>query len=229
MGLFNRSMKVSASGIFRGRTEWHCHVLPGVDDGFQEMEDSLAALAMYEEIGVREVWLTPHIMEDIPNRTAALKQRYTELTMAYKGSLILHLASENMLDGLFDERLEAGDMLPLSDKRLLVETSYFSPPFDMDNTLNTIKAKGFFPVLAHPERYMYMDKKRYEQLKGMDIEFQLNIPSLTGAYGPEAKVRAEHLLEAGMYNCSGTDLHRLSSLEHLLKADIKKTILHQIP
>lgn len=229
MGLFNRTMKVADSGLFKGRTEWHCHILPGVDDGFQEMEKSLAALARYEEIGYKEVWLTPHIMEDIPNRTAALKERFTELTMEYHGRLILHLASENMLDSLFEERFEAGDLLPLSDKRLLVETSYFNPPYDMDGTLNAIKSKGFFPVLAHPERYMYMDKKRYEQLKGMDIEFQLNIPSLTGAYGPEVKAKAALLLEAGMYNYSGTDLHRLSSLEHLLEADLKKTILRLIP
>ena len=229
MGLFNRSVKVSAAGLMQGRTEWHCHILPGVDDGFREMEDSLAALARYEEIGYREVWLTPHIMEDIPNRTSALKERFTELTTAYHGRLILHLASENMLDSLFEERLEAGDLLPLSDRRLLVETSFFNPPYEMDRTLNAIKSKGYFPVLAHPERYMYMDKKRYEQLKGMDIEFQLNLPSLTGSYGSEVKSKAEYLLEAGMYNYSGTDLHRLSSLEHLLDADLKKSILRLIP
>ena len=229
MGLFNRSMKVSAAGLMQGRTEWHCHILPGVDDGFREMEDSLAALARYEEIGYREVWRTPHIMEDIPNRTSALKERFIELTAAYHGRLILHLASENMLDNLFEERLDAGDLLPLPDRRLLVETSFFNPPYEMDNTLNAIKSKGYFPLLAHPERYMYMDKKRYEQLKGMDIEFQLNLPSLTGSYGPEVKAKAEHLLEAGMYNYSGTDLHRLSSLEHLLDAELKKSILRLIP
>ncbi len=229
MGLFDSRISVSSFGLLQDRTEWHCHILPGVDDGFKTMEDSLAALSRYEEVGFREVWLTPHIMEDIPNRTAALRQRFTDLSVAYGGRLRLHLASENMLDSLFEERFEAGDLLPLSDKRLLVETSYFNPPLDMDNTLQAIKAKGFFPLLAHPERYMYMDKKRYEQLKGMDVEFQLNIPSLIGAYGPEVKSKAELLLKAGMYDYSGTDLHRLSSLEHLLEAEIKKKLLRLIP
>ena len=229
MGLFDSRISVSSFGLLQDRTEWHCHILPGVDDGFKAMEDSLAALSRYEEVGFREVWLTPHIMEDIPNRTAALRQRFTDLSVAYGGRLRLHLASENMLDSLFEERFEAGDLLPLSDKRLLVETSYFNPPLDMDNTLQAIKAKGFFPLLAHPERYMYMDKKRYEQLKGMDIEFQLNIPSLIGAYGPEVKSKAEYLLMAGMYDYSGTDLHRLSSLEHLLEAEVKKKLLRLIP
>lgn len=229
MGLFNRSVKVSSFGLLEGRTDWHCHILPGVDDGFKTMESSLAALARYEQVGIKEVWLTPHIMEDIPNTTAALRQRFTDLQVAYTGRLRLHLASENMMDPLFDERLEAGDLLPLPEKRLLVETSYFNPPIDMDGILARIKSRGWYPLLAHPERYMYMDFKRYEALKANEIEFQLNITSLIGAYGPDVKAKAEKLLQAGMYNYSGTDLHRLSSLEHLLEADVHKKLLALIP
>jgi tyrosine-protein phosphatase YwqE len=229
MGLFNRSVKVSSSGLLEGRTDWHCHILPGVDDGFKKMEDSLAALALYEKAGIREVWLTPHIMEDIPNTTAALRQRFTDLQVAYTGRIRLHLAAENMMDELFEDRLVAGDLLPLPDKRLLVETSYFNPPYDMDGILRAVKSKGYFPLLAHPERYMYMDWKRYEELKANEIEFQLNITSLIGAYGPEVKAKAEKLLLAGMYNYSGTDLHRVSSFEHLLEAEVRKKYLALIP
>ena len=229
MGLFNRSVKVSDTDLFQGRTDWHCHILPGVDDGFRHMEDSLAALERYEQLGFTDVWFTPHIMEDIPNTPASLRQRFTGLQVAYGGRLRLHLASENMMDSLFDERLEAGELLPLSDSRLLVETSYFNPPYDMDGILNNIKSKGWYPVLAHPERYMYMDFKRYEQLKGMNVEFQLNITSLIGAYGSEPKAKAEKMLQAGMYDYSGTDLHRLSSLEHLLDAELRKKLLALIP
>jgi tyrosine-protein phosphatase YwqE len=99
----------------------------------------------------------------------------------------------------------------------------------MDDILTDIKSRGYFPVLAHPERYMYMDSRRYAALKAMGIEFQLNITALTGAYGPEVKSKAEHLLSAGMYNYCGTDLHRLSSFEHLLDAELKKKYLKRIP
>ena len=99
----------------------------------------------------------------------------------------------------------------------------------MDGALKSIKAIGYFPLLAHPERYMYMDLKRYEQLKADEIEFQLNITALIGAYGPEVKAKAEKLLEAGMYNYSGTDLHRLSSFEHMLDAELKKKLIRLIP
>ena len=229
MGLFNRTVKVSESGLLKGRTDWHCHLLPGVDDGFKELERSLEALARYEQEGITDVWLTPHIMEDIPNTTSDLKARFESLKAAYPGGIRLNLASENMMDALFDERLDAGDLLPLGEGRLLVETSFFNPPFDMDGILNRVKSKGFFPLLAHPERYIYMDMRRYEALKADGIEFQLNITSLIGAYGHEAKAKAEKLLQAGMYEYSGTDLHRLSSFEHLLAAEVRKKYIALIP
>lgn len=229
MGLFHRTVNIAESDLLKYRTDWHCHILPGVDDGFKSMADSLKALSLYEKAGIEEVWLTPHIMEDIPNTTEALKARFAELKEAYKGHISLHLASENMMDPLFDDRLAAGDLLPLSNNRLLVETSYFNPPLDMDGILDSVKSAGFFPVLAHPERYMYMDMRRYRQLKADKIEFQLNLTSLTGAYGSMVKDKAERLLKAGMYDYSGTDLHRVSSFEHFLEADIRKKYLALIP
>ena len=96
-----------------GMTDWHCHILPGVDDGFKRLEDSLAALGRYELLGLSEVWLTPHVMEDVPNETEALRSRFSELCDAYGGPVRLHLAAEYMMDNLFEGRLEARDLLPL--------------------------------------------------------------------------------------------------------------------
>ena len=120
-----------------------------------------------------------------------------------------------MMDALFEERLQQNDLLPLGDKgnRLLVETSYFTPPMDMDAILNRVKQKGYYPVLAHPERYVYMDKERYAALKNKDIRFQLNLSSLGGAYGSEAKDKARWLLKHNYYNLAGSDLHSLHNME----------------
>ena len=79
MFCFNSKKKLIDTGIFNGATDWHSHILPGVDDGIQTMQDSLKALSYYESIGIKEVWLTPHIMEDIPNTTSELRARYEEL------------------------------------------------------------------------------------------------------------------------------------------------------
>ena len=189
------------------------------------MEESLQILSSYEHHGIKEVWLTPHIMEDIPNSTAQLRTRYSELKTAYSGPIILHLASENMLDNLFEERLQQGDLLPIGDdgRQLLVETSYFNPPYGLHDILKRIKSKGYFPVLAHPERYIYMGQKEYQQLKHLDVAFQLNLPSLAGAYGTEAKRKAQCLLEKGYYQYIGTDTHRSSSWEAIVqKQEIQK-------
>ncbi|MBR1575554.1 MAG: capsular biosynthesis protein [Bacteroidales bacterium] len=224
---FTKHYSILDSGVLGGATDWHCHILPGVDDGIRTMESSLEVLAFYEQTGIREVWLTPHIMEDVPNETAALRQRYAELRAAYEaardpqaGSPIhLHLAAENMIDTLFDHRFEAGDLLTIGGPEdipgpdgeiLLVETSYFSPPMAFEDTLDEIRQKGFHPLLAHPERYVYMGRRDYARLKDSGVRFQLNLMSLVGMYGKTAADKASDLLLDGLYDCFGSDLHRLS-------------------
>ena len=219
---FRKRQTLEESGFFHGFTDWHSHILPGVDDGVQSMDESLQILAEYERLGVKEVWLTPHIMEDIPNTTEKLRDRFAELKAAYQGAVLLHLASENMLDNLFEERLEKNDLLPIGKdgKHLLVETSYFNPPMGLNNILLRIKAKGYYPVLAHPERYLYMNENDYQRLNSMGIEFQFNQFSLFGLYGKEVQRRAKTLQKQGLYNYTGTDLHRIITLQNALKVKI---------
>ncbi len=217
------------SGIFEGFTDWHSHILPGVDDGVQTMEEALEILRLYESLGVKSIWLTPHIMEDMPNTTTHLRERYAELQAAYSGRIKLHLASENMLDNLFEERLEKNDLLPLGESgdHLLVETSYFNPPMGLNNILLRIKSKGYIPVLAHPERYVYMDAGDYRQLKEMNVMFQLNLSSIVGGYGTEVKKKAEWLLKNGFYDVAGSDVHRFEAWETTIAR--KSTKIEDLP
>lgn len=223
MWLFNKKHPVAE--ILDNLTDYHSHILPGVDDGITSMDESLRVLSLYEKAGIREVWLTPHIMEDVPNTTDSLRKGFERLSNAYQGSIILHLASENMLDNLFETRLEKRDLLPLGrdGRHLLVETSYFNPPMALNNTLLRIKAKGYIPVLAHPERYLYMGKENYERLKALGVKFQLNLPSLVNAYGTEAQRNARFLLKKGMYDFTGLDTHSGNSLELFLQRKLAYT------
>lgn len=215
---FRKKQTLEECGFFHSFTDWHCHILPNVDDGVQTMDEALHILAEYERLGVKEVWLTPHIMEDVPNTTQHLKERFKELQAAYQGKVALNLASENMLDNLFEERLNKNDLLPIGKdgKHLLVETSYFNPPMGLQNILLHIKAKGYFPILAHPERYLYMNECDYQQLKSMNIQFQLNQFSLLDLYGKEVQKRAKTLQKLGMYDYIGTDLHQIDTLVRMI-------------
>ena len=213
---FKKKITLKDSGIFEGFTDWHSHILPGVDDGIKTMDDAIAVLEEYERLGFKKVWLTPHVMEDYPNKTEDLRQRFEELKKEWKGNVEISLASENMLDNLFEERLEKNDFLPIGNEGnyLLVETSYFTPPFAMDEMLEGARKKGYNLILAHPERYRYMEEKDYKRLKDEGILFQMNLLSLVGAYGEQAKRKAEWLLDNDMIDYLGTDVHRLESIKN---------------
>ena len=112
MGVFNIFRKrycIASSSFLCGREDRHCHILFGVDDGIETIEESLQALEYEESLGINHVWCTPHIMEDVPNSTEVLCQRFNELKQAYTGPISLHLAAEYMLDNLFEERLKSYD------------------------------------------------------------------------------------------------------------------------
>lgn len=215
---FRRKQTLAESGILRGMTDYHSHLLPGVDDGVQTAEDSLEILRLYEQLGIREVWFTPHIMEDIPNTTAGLRNRFEQFQKQYTGNIHLHLAAEYMLDNLFKERLAHRDLLPIGEEgnHLLVETSYFNPPMDLYGMMEKIKSAGFIPVLAHPERYTYMGEKEYHRLKEAGVMFQSNLPSLVGGYGNPVKKKVEELYSKAMINLYGTDTHTLSSFNRII-------------
>lgn len=224
MWLLSSKVPVHKSRLLEGFRDCHCHLLPGVDDGVGKMEETMQILEEWEMEGVTEVWLTPHIMEDMPNKPSELRRRFTSLQDHYSGTIKLHLAAEHMIDGLFAQRLEADDVLPIGEEgtRLLVETSYYTPPMNMKAIIDNIKKKGYEPILAHPERYQYMEKDDYKMWKKCGVLFQMNLPSIVGAYGQGVQRKAEWLLKENMYDYCGTDTHSIDHVEFFLSAIISK-------
>lgn len=222
---FSPKRSIAEAGLLDGFADWHCHLLPGVDDGVKTSEETLELLGRYEQLGVRQVWLTPHTMEEMPNTPEGLRQRFDDLRQAYAGPVRLNLASEHMLDNLFDGRLDAKCVMPIGPdgNRLLVETSYFTAPYDFEEKISAIRAAGYFPVLAHPERYVYMDDADYDRLAAQGITLQLNLFSLAGMYGEEAAVKARRLLKKGRYVVAGTDTHSLRQFDYAISVPCLKS------
>lgn len=238
MWFWNKKHTIAASGILQGAADHHSHILPGVDDGVETMDEALRILTAYEALGIKELWLTPHIMEDIPNSAEKLATRFEELKATYSGNIQLHLAAEYMIDNHLRKLLQdchseqqggistpkENNLLPIgtAGKHILVETSYYNAPMRMDETLQKIKSMGYFPLLAHPERYMYLDNADYLKLHSQGVKFQLNLASLAGGYGKTVKKKAEWLLANGLYNIAGSDLHCEEAIEIITKCELGK-------
>ena len=226
MWLFSNKVLVRESGMLEGFRDCHCHLLPGVDDGVKRMDDTMHILEEWERCGVKEVWMTPHIMEDIPNEPDALRERFKDVKASYTGGIKLQLAAEHMMDGLFLRRLENDEVMRYNGgQRLLVETSYYTPPMNMAELIERVKRKGYEPILAHPERYQYMDRNDYLRWKQHGVLLQLNVPSLVGAYGPEVQRKAEWLLKENMYDYCGTDTHSVEQVRMFLNSEISPKIV----
>ena len=220
LDLFKRKYSLVSGDALKGMTDRHSHILFGVDDGLKTLEESLEVLELMERAGFIEVWCTPHIMEDHPNSSESLQNRFQELQDAYNGEIKLHLAAEYMLDTLFEDRFKAGDLLTMEDNTLLVETSTWNPPPAMFETLRELQKAGYRPLLAHPERYRYLTQPSYERLHRMGLHFQLNLASLVGYYGETAQKKAEWLLYNGWYSEVGTDCHRLPALNEQINRQV---------
>ena len=229
IGLFQRRRSLLESGLLKGAVDQHSHILYGLDDGVKTQEDSLAILRFLEEQGVSEVWFTPHVMEDVPNTTEGIRARFDEFKTVYPGSLRLNLAAEYMIDTLFEARLAARDLLMHGDDTVLVETSSIAPPINLWEVLESMLKAGYRPLIAHPERYRYMDKADYKRLHDMGCVLQMNLPSIVGFYGESARERALDLLGKGWYAMVGSDCHRFRALQAQYQAkELKKDTLAKL-
>ncbi len=212
MWLFKKKYSLVEDGIFNGMTDVHSHLLWGVDDGSKNRAYSEGMAGNLKSLGIRRAFCTPHIMAGLPENTAAaLRTRFEEHMVCFSAEMgfDLRLAAEYMMDEAFMPKLEKGEELLTYDGRhILVEMSHITPSPDFREIIFEVQNNGYQPVLAHPERYAsYIRKEDYPALKEIGCELQLNILSLAGCYGTEAKKCAEYLLKEGLYDYVGSDIH----------------------
>lgn len=215
--LFNLFRSNLAEGFFVGACDMHSHLLPGVDDGFKSFEDSMEGLAKLKAKGFVKAKMTPHFMKDYPENTReTIEQKYQDFLQKAGDDLPLELTlgGEYMLDSHFLNRFEEGFLtLDRMQSLVLCETSYMMMDPMAKDMLYQVMLKGYQPVIAHPERYMYASKPMYKRWKDREYLFQLNLFSLSGVYGKPAEEKARMMLKEGLYDYVGTDLHRVANLE----------------
>ena len=212
-GLFEK--KSTPRPIFAALgTDMHCHLIPTVDDGSKCMEETIECLRTLHDVGYRRVFITPHFQHPrFPNDEDDIVRRYGEVLRAAEAAgidiEIAGIAGEYRLDTGFPPRLEHPRFLQVAGKYVLVELSLHQQLMGTDEMMFDLQERGYDLILAHPERYPYLniDGPRLEQLMNQGIYMQVNALSFGGFYGEEARRRAFALVERGWVSFIGTDLH----------------------
>jgi protein-tyrosine phosphatase len=227
-----KSSPSSVPGNLAGlRCDMHSHLIPGIDDGAPDMETSVRLVRGLCGLGYRKIITTPHINGEIfPNTPEKIRQLQAALTAELERQQIeveLHAAAEYLIDDHFTQALEAGEpLLTLKDNLVLVELSFAPPALNLPDILFLMQMRGYRPVLAHPERYIYFsaDKGWYDRLRDAGCLFQLNLLSFTGHYGRDARQLAAYLIRKDYVDLLGTDLHRDHHLRELHSPIIAKKV-----
>ncbi|RIV74375.1 tyrosine-protein phosphatase [Flagellimonas aequoris] len=228
--------KVYLADYLHGLVDIHNHILPGIDDGAKSVEDSIGLINGFAELGVKSFICTPHIMHNhYDNTPATIKKSYQHLEAELEKRGItdvsLDIAAEHMIDDNFENILKDQQVMPLHKEYLLVEMSFLQPSFNFEMAIDEVARQQYFPILAHPERYMYFHQKygKYPSMKSNGIMFQLNLLSLASeSYGTSITKMAEKLLGDGLIDFVGTDIHNTRQLSLLKEIKLSNKVLNQL-
>lgn len=213
MLFFKKQRTRLADLITEDYTDIHSHLLPGIDDGAKDEQDSLELINTLKEYGFSQFTATPHILPGVWNNTReGIESKHKSILEFFSKegmNLPFNAAAEHMMDDTFVELFKSKPLQTLKENYVLVEMSYINAPINLYDILFELQLAGYKPVLAHPERYMFFHHKfeEYNKLKKAGCLFQLNLLSATGYYGEAVLKAAEKLLNENMIDFTGSDVH----------------------
>ncbi len=215
------------------RTDMHSHLIPGIDDGSKTLDETIAILYKFKELGYKKVITTPHIMSDFYRNTPEIILNGLEIVKGELNRIQLEIEIEAAAEYYFDETLfqmlENESFLTFGDKNVLIEFSFSAAPQEHEKLFYEMRIKGYRPVIAHFERYLFyhgsIEQAKLWREKGMLI--QMNINSLFGHYGPSVKKQAEMLIDSAQIDLIATDCHRLEHLT-ILEQNLNSPYLKKV-
>jgi protein-tyrosine phosphatase len=193
----------------------HTHILPGVDDGASDMEESIKILEKGRSEGIKTFVLTPHIRDNSDwNKINYIKETFISLNEECMGrglDVKLILGAELFLTPDLPDRLKDNTIVTIngSGRYVLVELPFYQMPIYTDDVLFKLLMEEFIPIIAHLERYMYLNGKDEVIKKWVEngIIIQINTGSLNGQYGMRVKSFAKKLLKNDVVHLLGSDVH----------------------
>ena len=229
------SKKQFLKDLLEGFVDIHCHILPGIDDGAKNINESIELIKGLVDLGVKEFIPTPHVMQDFyPNTDESIGNSFERLLEAIQTTTMSNIpinpAAEYMMDSHFEDLLNSNNLFTLKGKYVLVEMSYFQQPINLETIIFNLKSQGYLPVLAHPERYSYYhnNKNKYKELKQLGCFFQLNLLSLSNHYGKSVQETAHYLIQKEFIDFVGSDTHNINHVNKLSNLTLKKNTAPQL-
>lgn len=231
--LFKKEEVLQPADLSGLRVDMHSHLIPGIDDGSKSLEDSVQMIRKFVEMGYQKIITTPHVMSDFYRNTPEIilggmedvQQELKKQNIAIE----FEAAAEYYLDENLPAKITDKSLLTFGDNYVLFELPFMTEPPNFSSFIFDLQTNGYKPILAHPERYGFWhnDFEKYRDVKDRGVDLQLNILSLIGHYGPEAKKIAERLIDEGLVTFLASDCHNLMHQQGLEVARTKK-YFHQL-
>jgi tyrosine-protein phosphatase YwqE len=197
------------------KLDFHSHILPGLDDGARDLDDSLMLASAMKGWGFERVYCTPHINALYRNTPESIRPAFEQLQEAlstHNIDLDIRMSAEyRLVPETWPDVLEKGWLMPIEDKYILMELP-ISRRSEMKNIspmdeFRKIISIGLTPILPHPERYGYLSHDELLEFVDIGVKIKCNYGSLAGLYGHEAEEIAGSLVKEGIVSFFGTDMH----------------------
>lgn len=199
------------------KLDFHSHILPMIDDGATDLENSVALASAMADWGFERITCTPHITNKFRNTPESIRPVFEQLQEAlYVRNVNVELrmsAEYRLVPETWPEVLEKNWLMPIEDKFILMELPIFNPEDIGDikplEEFKKVISLGLTPLLPHPERYSYLSDEELMSFVEAGVKIQSNYGSLAGLYGDEAKQKTQKLVDEGLVSYYGTDMHNL--------------------
>ena len=212
----------------------HCHILPKIDDGSRSMDETIAILKEAVKAGFHTICFTPHYAEpqysNTKNENEKILEEVRKIANLENLKIELLLGNEIFISADIEKLLKIQKVAPLAGSQyVLIEVPMYQelPQEIVHNMLDCIKQNGYKIIIAHPERYIYIQQNPNKLLEyfGNDVVFQGNYGSILGSYGKDAQKTIKKLLKNKNIHYFSTDVHRINRCFYIEFDKIKKKLL----
>lgn len=197
------------------KLDFHSHILPGIDDGATDFENSLQLIEAMQKWGFERITCTPHITSKYRNTYETIRPVFEKLQeMLYVRGIQVELrmsAEYRLVPETWPDVLKKNMIMPIEDRFVLMELP-ISNPDDLKGIkpieeFGKIISMGLTPLLPHPERYLYLSEDEIMAYLEAGVKIQSNYGSMAGLYGDIVKHKVEGMIEDGLVSYYGTDMH----------------------